>query len=264
MELRSRFPTILSDIQVLDFARQDDGKAIGVGRSLVGGLSKLAVFRLDEDGALDSPSVATRASCGSVRKMRLTPGAALHSIRTPAASWSSELATTTPCSSCGCSTTAAWTRTSAARGLHPATPPFQGAASVRPRIVRTADGNYRVSVSPVDETCTVAGVTADGLLDEAFGSDGLAVVDLRLTCGSMVAQPEGELVLAGEGDDARVIAIRLLASGDPDPDLRHGRGRNHPDRAGDRAWRRSSGFRCSCRPGRRCQCGGHRSAAGER
>ena len=43
-------------------------------------------------------------------------------------------------------------------------------------------------------------------------------MDPPLTCGSMVAQPDGELVLAGEGDeDEGVIAVRLLASGDPDP-----------------------------------------------
>ena len=205
----------LSDIQVLDFARQDDGKAIGVGRSLVGGLSKLAVFRLDEDGALDS-------SFGDEGVVRFRPQDAAYS--------GSSVALDPDTGGVVVVGTRDNNTVIVVRLLDDGsvdtdfgssgvfTLPFQGAASVRPRIVRTADGNYRVSVSPVDETCTVAGVTADGLLDEAFGSDGLAVVDSLITCGSMVAQPEGELVLAGEGDDG-VIAIRLLASGDPDPDF---------------------------------------------
>ena len=205
MEPRSQFPTTLSDIQVLDVALQDDGKAIGVGRSLVGGLSKLAVFRLNADGALDSTfgdegvvrfrpqdaaysgsSVALDPDTGGVVVVGTRDNNTVIVVRLL-----DDGSVDTDFGSSGVFT------------LRPGipNPPFQGAASVRPRIVRTADGNYRVSVNPVDETCTVVGVTAIGELDEAFGIDGEAVVDPPLTCGSMVAQPDGELVLAGEGDE---------------------------------------------------------------
>ena len=43
----------LDDVQVLDIARQPDGKVIGVGRSVRDNLSKLTVFRLEPDGGLD-------------------------------------------------------------------------------------------------------------------------------------------------------------------------------------------------------------------
>ena len=203
----------LSDIQVLDVALQDDGKAIGVGRSLVGGLSKLAVFRLDEEGALDS-------SFGDEGVVRFRPQDAAYSGSSVALDPDTGGAVVVGTRD---NNTVIVVRLLddgsvdtdfGSSGVF--TLPFQGAASVRPRIVRTADGNYRVSVNPADETCTVVGVTSVGELDPAFGDDGLAVVDPPLTCGSMVAQANGRLVLAGEGDDG-VIAVRLLAGGNPDP-----------------------------------------------
>ena len=62
----------------------------------------------------------------------------------------------------------------------------------------------------------MVGLTADGALDLSFGANGIFVIDPPFSCNSMVAQPDGRLVVAGTGEGAGV-AIRLLASGDPDP-----------------------------------------------
>jgi uncharacterized delta-60 repeat protein len=209
----------LSDIQVLDVAvQEEDGKTIGVGRSMVGGLSRLAVFRLDEDGVLDS----SFGDEGVVRFRPLDQPFAGSSVALDPDTGGVVVAGTT------LNNTAIVVRllddgsvdpdfgssdiTSDGSGVFTI-----GATSGRPRIVRTADGNYRVSV--VDGTCTVVGVTALGELDEAFADGGFAVVDPALnTCSSMVALPDDELLLAGEGDDG-VIAVRLLASGETDQDF---------------------------------------------
>jgi uncharacterized delta-60 repeat protein len=88
-------------------------------------------------------------------------------------------------------------------------------------ILRTTGGGYRISTNYSDTTgaCRVIGLTADGKIDNSFGTSGVAAPGttpgVSVSCTSMVAQSDGNLLLAGQ-QDGHGFAVRLLASGAPD------------------------------------------------
>jgi uncharacterized delta-60 repeat protein len=217
----------LQDTEVLDVALLPDGKVIAVGRTVLG-VSRyvLSVFRLQRDGSLD-PSFgqagitqlpttdSTRHSGSSVAvdpdgrivvagfqgytlmALRLSPDGALDA---------------------GFGVDGIF--------LGPAV-----YASPLTRIVRTASGRYRVAAGLRDlrngntfgSPCLLVGLTADGEIDEAFGTLGVTsfadVVGESAVCSAMVGQADGKLLVAGS-DDAGGFAVRLLDSGERDAGFR--------------------------------------------
>jgi uncharacterized delta-60 repeat protein len=216
----------LEDIEVLDVALQPDGKAVAVGRAeLEEERTALTVFRLERDGSLDP----TFGQAGIVRFP--TEVGARHSASSVvldpdgriviAGSRDGELVVI--------------------RLLQDGRPdPAFGDAGVgvfvgppneanggRTAIVRTALGSYRIAANlrdfrnfnMVNSPCMVVGLTANGVLDGAFGSMGIARLDATTgelaTCSAMIAQPDGKLLLAGS-DAGQGFAARLLPSGQRD------------------------------------------------
>ena len=202
----------IGDIQVLDVALQPDGKAIGVGRSELDGSSQLTVFRLEPDGALDT-------TFGDEGIVRFAPNGGTYMANAVALEPDGRVVVA---GSVGDDVIVlrlladgAVDEDFGASGVF--TVPFNGAAQVPARILRTAAGAYRVSTNPIDLNCAVIGVTADGTLDLDFGANGVAVVgDPPLLCRAMISQTDDRLLLAGDGEEG-VAAVRLLDSGDPDP-----------------------------------------------
>jgi uncharacterized delta-60 repeat protein len=82
-------------------------------------------------------------------------------------------------------------------------------------IERAASGGYRLT-STSESRCHVLGLTAGGALDNAFGDAGLVPVevtpDAPTSCGPMVSQADGSLLVAGTSDE-QAFATRLLATG---------------------------------------------------
>jgi len=204
------------NIEVVDIARQPDGKVVAAGRRLTGFRgypSHLVVFRLESDGSLD-PGFGTEgiveldvdateainhgASAllvepdgrivvagthdGDLIVLRLDPNGSLDS-------------------------------SFADGGMF--TDPGHGSNN---RIARLASGGYRLTVS-YEGSCRVLGLTVGGALDLTFGQAGYAKLATGLggikTCHSIAAQDDGRLVIAGV-DDGKAFAVRLLANGAPD------------------------------------------------
>jgi len=204
------------NIEVIDIARQPDGKVLAAGRRLIGprgNANHLVVFRLETDGSLDpgfgtdgiveldadaTTAVSHRASAllvepdgrilvAGVRDdalivLRLEPNGAVDS-------------------------------SFADSGLF--TDPAHGYDS---RIARLTSGGYRLTIAH-EGSCRVLGLTAGGALDLAYGQGGYAKVITGLgakkTCHSIAAQEDDRLVIAGV-DGGQAFAVRLLASGAPD------------------------------------------------
>jgi uncharacterized delta-60 repeat protein len=86
------------------------------------------------------------------------------------------------------------------------------------RLARVSSGGYRVTTSR-NGSCRILGLTAGGAVDLAYGHAGYANVGTGLggqpACQSIAVQENDRLVVAGmDGDQA--FAIRLLANGAPD------------------------------------------------
>ena len=93
-----------------------------------------------------------------------------------------------------------------------------GSAGARTNLLRTADGDYRVTASNASG-CQVVAITVDGAPDDTFGTAGIANVDAASGpsdyCNAMAAQANGRLLLAGSAA-GQAFAARLLANGQPD------------------------------------------------
>ncbi len=102
---------------------------------------------------------------------------------------------------------------------------------VFPRIVRVANGGYRVTRNylgdvPVQNVpnCTVLALTARGALDGSFGVQGVADLEVSsgfaVSCSSMAAQADGRLLVGGRLGRPEFatngFAVRLLSSGNRD------------------------------------------------
>jgi uncharacterized delta-60 repeat protein len=85
-------------------------------------------------------------------------------------------------------------------------------------IERTAAG-YRVSTTGASQ-CQVVALTANGVLDDSFGAEGVAPVQTTqgeaTACSAMASQPDGTLLLTGTANDEPFVT-RMLATGAPDP-----------------------------------------------
>lgn len=211
--------TELADTEVLDMAVQPDGKLVAVGRTAGSASALPTVFRLNKDGTLDT----TFGDGGIVRSAAAGVPQAFQSVviepdgrltvagadggRVAVLRW---LATGAPDSSFG------------SGGLFLML--IAGANPAPARVVRVANGGYRVtvhgSIAPPfdanDASCHVVALTAAGVLDGGFGAAGAATVagttGDSITCTSIDVQADGRLMLAGsEGDQG--FAMRLLADG---------------------------------------------------
>ncbi len=213
--LESNF--IPAHTEVRDVALQSDGKAVAVGRSLRGHRTSavLVVFRLESGGSLDSTfgvnGIVQVTQGDGAQSVTIDPddrivvagtqdGGALMVLRL--------LANGTLDATFGTD------------GI------FIGPSNDFARSTRThthilpTGGGYRVTTSD----CSVVALTAQGTLDTTFGNSGIAALDPPssgnpIECSAMLAQPNGGLLLAGQKDE-HGFAVRLLASGSPDPSFK--------------------------------------------
>ena len=85
-------------------------------------------------------------------------------------------------------------------------------------LARTSAGAYRVAYGTADG-CAIAGLTAAGAPDAAFGAAGAAVIPslpgLPVDCQALALDVEGRLLIAGSVD-GKGFAARLLAGGAAD------------------------------------------------
>ena len=213
----------LAQTVVFDIARQPDGKVVAVGRTSSGQRSprysfSLTVFRLDPGGGLDptfgdggivhfsgssDPTAAQSVTLdpnGSIVVAGAKDGR-LFVLRL--------LADGSPDTTFG------------AAGFF--TGPSNDFETPGTHLLRAASGGYRVNASFYDAQqtshCRVVALTANGTPDTTFGSSGTAALDPpsgdSVRCSSMVAQPDGRLLLAGR-ENGHAFTVRLLANGNPD------------------------------------------------
>jgi uncharacterized delta-60 repeat protein len=220
---------ILSTVQVLDVVSQRDGKVIAVGRRVsddgrrqTQDPSALVVFRLERDGTLDrtfgaggvfqlpfdvdAPTAATSVALGPDGRV-VVAGERMESLFRRSAIVIRLLADGTLDNSFGDS----------------------GVFSIRSgnnvgfptHVLRTAGGGYRIASKHGDQ-CQVVALTADGVVDASFGSSGTAFAapeppfsSSLVRCNSMVAQPDGRLLVAGRFLGGGFVT-RLSLEGIPD------------------------------------------------
>ena len=201
----------LKKIEVRDLALQPDGKVVAVGRGQANA-NGFVVFRLDATGALD-PGFAGGGvlyyAAGGAQSVMVDPDGAI------LVSGSSNGKLLVIRLLADGSLDGSFGTAGAATG-----PPSD--LSSASNIVRTAAGGYRVTTNYFDTSaqCRVLALTAAGKPDNSFGASGITVPvpapGAALTCDSMVQQPDGALLIAGQ-QDGHGFATRLLASGAPDP-----------------------------------------------
>ena len=209
---------ILKTTEVLDIALQNNGMVVAVGRTETGRDSSLIVFRLDAFSALDSTfgdgGVIRYPDASAARSVVLDPNGAIVVAGL----------------SGGNLTVLRWLGNGtldpafASAGVFIGPPSIYGLTS----IVRTAAGGYRIGTTFLDGSqavqCRVVALTASGVIDDTFGSAGIATLSpppgASLDCLSMIAQGDGSLLLAGQESANGLVtgfATRMLASGSPDP-----------------------------------------------
>ncbi len=203
----------LERTRIMDIARQPDGKIVAVGNQALerGLFSGLMVFRLASEGPLD-PTFGEGGIVELPDGLQGLYNAATSVVLDPdgrivvAGIRNSELIVLRLLAD------GSLDQSFGTSGI------FTGPTSDRdptPRILRTAGGGYRVSISA--DTCQVVALTAGGVIDGAFGAGGIASIEPpSSSCTSLVAQPDGRLLIAGLGDD-HGFATRLLANGQIDP-----------------------------------------------
>jgi uncharacterized delta-60 repeat protein len=208
----------LARTQVLDVVLQPDGKVVAVGRR-VGSrspTSQLIIFRLEREGPLDS----TFGAQGIVELSIADHG--LHHVATSvvldpdgrivvAGSRENELIVVR------LSADGSFDDSFGVSGVFVG--PENFFLDVGAHVLRTADGGYRVTTRN-SNGCQVIALTGDGALDNGFGTSGIATVTATQgpsnSCSSMLAQPDGRLLVAGSAV-GQGFATRLLADGQPDP-----------------------------------------------
>ena len=96
-------------------------------------------------------------------------------------------------------------------------PPSDGPGA-RTSILRAAAGGYRVTASN-SSGCRIIALTAVGVIDDTFGASGVATVNApvgpSVQCASMVSNPDGRLLIAGNAA-GHGFAARMLANGQQD------------------------------------------------
>lgn len=208
----------VTSVEVFDIARQADGKAVAAGRRVFGRrafASKLAVFRLEANGALDEGfgdgglvefDDATFGVQNEARAILVDPDGRL----VIAGSRDDALMVMR------LNADGSVDQSFGDGGL------FTGAAQDRNAansLARVSSGGYRVTIAD-GSSCRVLGLTANGAVDATYGDAGYALVAPELggavSCHSAAAQPDDRLLVAGMAA-SQTFAVRLLASGAPDP-----------------------------------------------
>ena len=214
-----------ADTQVFDVARQPDGQIVAVGRKVGANLDdmRLVAFRLQADGQLDTTfasdglfelSIADHGTKHMGSSVAVDPDGRIVVAGSrddqvivlrllPEGSLDDSFATS---------------------GIFagPETYDFSADSSrARTSILRTADGGYRVTASN-PAGCQIVALTADGAIDEAFGTSGIATVAApsgpSTYCNAMAFQADGRLLVAGHAL-AQGFATRVLTDGHPDPNF---------------------------------------------
>jgi uncharacterized delta-60 repeat protein len=215
---------MLDNIEVMDLARQPDGRIIGVGRSVLDGQSQMAVFRLDPDGAPD----ATFGESGVVLHRATEHGQYATSValdpdgRIVVAGYRGFNAIVMALDTSG-----AVDQAFGDGGVYVAANQLELPAMRAPRILRTAQGAYRVIHNDEADTdpfsrprghCFLRGVTSSGVAEAGFGdggSVGIAAESMHAACSSIAELPDGRLLVAGTAG-GRAFVHRLLTTGASD------------------------------------------------
>ena len=215
----------LEHTQVFDVIRQPDGKLVAVGRrvSTTSRTSQLIVFRLQPNGPLDTTfgnagivelSIADHGQLHMGTSVDLDPNGRI----VVAGSRANELIVLR------LHANGSFDDSFGASGVfigpeNNFVGPFGLLHEEGPRVLRVADGGYRVTIKNATG-CQVVALTAGGALDNLFGSAGIADVNAPWGpadyCDSILAQPDGHLFVAGRAG-AQGFATRLLTSGARDP-----------------------------------------------
>ena len=210
-------PIDVTGVEVLDIARQADGKVVAAGRrvSIRNALhNTLVVFRLDPDGALDAGfgnqgivelDTAIFGAHNQANALLVEPDG-----RIAVAGARDESLIVVRLDASG-----------ALDGTFGASGVFTGPAHdyyAGTRLARVSTGGYRVTTSD-GSACRILGLTAAGAVDPAFGDAGYALVAEdqggAIACHSLDAQADDRLLVVGIAADSP-FAVRLLASGAPD------------------------------------------------
>ncbi len=217
----------INDTQVFDVVRQPDGQVVAVGRkrgfrSLT---TQLTVVRLQSSGPLDTTfgtngifelSVAEHGDKHGGRSVVLDPDGRIIVAGPGAGLRDDQLIVLRLLPDGSLDDSFATSGVFAGPVTFDFSSKFTGA---RTSLLRTAAGGYRVTVSN-PAGCQIVGLTADGVIDDAFGTAGIATVDAPLGastyCQSMVSQANGRLLLAGSADGQGFVA-RVRENGNPDP-----------------------------------------------
>ena len=215
---------MLDQIEVFAIARQPDGKIIAVGRSVDFdvGISDVAIFRLRDDGRLDTTfgdngivvidrngnlvseqvghAVHLDASgrivvAGSVNNkltvLRLLPDGALDHGFGNAGFFDSDLI---------------------------AGYDHFDRSNTWTHLVPTTSGGYRITEAD-EEGCRIVALSAGGAIDTSFADSGRAVVETTqgesVVCRAILSQADGKILVAGTSGD-RGFALRLLETGELD------------------------------------------------
>lgn len=212
----------LNNVLVMDSATLPDGKIVGLGLRPTSHL----LFRLERDGTLDAGfgvdgiltlqgTVSARSSV-LYRSFVLEPDGAIVIARLQA----NEI-TVQRVHADGSVDTSFGTNGVFSGAIDASSDQRTG----HPRILRALDGGYRVTDNMTDVNtgitrCRVIGVTANGALDTSFGDAGYAGIEASgsVTCNDIAQSPDGGLLVVGTGGK-HALLVRLLASGNPDPDF---------------------------------------------
>lgn len=216
-------PTLPGDIEVSDLALEVDGRMVGVGRTYRNRRWQLSVFRLQADGSPDP-------SFGIGGLVSLSPEAETDYRGTAlvvepdgrivvAGSGGSQLVVA---------------RLLANGSLDPGfamggifTGTHQDLYGPRPRLIRTDEGDYRVTTSGdvtslQSGTCHVLALTASGAVDTSFGNGGTSRIGSAapdpLSCHDMDTHVDGRIVVAGDASGRGFVA-RLQSSGAADTEF---------------------------------------------
>jgi uncharacterized delta-60 repeat protein len=218
----------LRDTQVLDVVAYPDGRIVGVGRTRrsPGDVAKLTVFRLNIDGSLDPTFGVGGLVHFESHELARPVGSSVvldPDGRIVVAGVRNDLLIVLRLLANG-----VLDETFGNSGVYTGPANFH---DVFPRIVRVADGGYRVTRNylgdvPVQNVpnCTVLALTARGALDGSFGVQGVADLEVSsgfaVSCSSMAAQADGRLLVGGRLGRPEFatngFAIRLLSSGNRD------------------------------------------------
>ncbi len=208
----SYMPAPPAEFEVRDAARLPDGTALMVGRKTYSTSTsgRLAVYRLDASGAIDNTfgtggifvlptdelgflrHIATSVALDPEGRIVVAGSADLHLIAVRL------LTDGTLDTSFG------------ENGVFVG--PEQDYDS-RTFVERTAAGGYRITATGASE-CQVVGLTANGTLDNSFGTAGIALAAAgeAASCGSMASQADGSLLVGGSSDGQGFL-IRMLGTG---------------------------------------------------